>query len=57
MSSEYYVDSQILGDVENLSNHTRKESSKDKYDFKTDMATNDVHLNLDLAGHVKISGE
>jgi hypothetical protein len=57
MSSEYYVDSQIVGDAENLSNHTRKESSREKYDLKSDAATNDVQPLLDSAVHVRMSGE
>jgi hypothetical protein len=57
MSSEYYIDSQIGGNAENLSNHTRKESSREKYDFKSDAATNDVQPLLDSAVHVRMSGE
>lgn len=57
MSNEYYPNPKIADHAENLSNLSKEEVSKDKYDVKSDTATKDVHPTSDLGYQIRMNGE
>lgn len=55
--NEYYLNPKIADHAENLSISSKEGASKDKYDFKSETTTKDVHPTSDLGCQIRMNGE